>query len=143
MNQVSATRKLFVRQLLSARSLPESRSKYMYRGVELIRAWIQGVVVEVQIPRFAVDDGTGVVWIDIQSLIKSNPSLNVRVGEYVMIIGPVLGSLGVPEPSPERIQAHQVIPLAAKDVHRECLWFLEVIEYWSHAVRTRPIEIDG
>ncbi|RHY51554.1 hypothetical protein DYB30_010452 [Aphanomyces astaci] len=95
------------------------------------------------IPRFAVDDGTGVVWIDIQSLIKSNPSLNVRMGEYVMIIGPVLGSLGVPEPSPERIQAHQVIPLAAKDVHRECLWFLEVIEYWNHAVRTRPIEIDG
>ncbi|RHY93817.1 hypothetical protein DYB35_003096 [Aphanomyces astaci] len=95
------------------------------------------------IPRFAVDDGTGVVWIDIQSLIKSNPSLNVRMGEYLMIIGPVLGSLGVPEPSPERIQAHQVIPLAAKDVHRECLWFLEVIEYWNHAVRTRPIEIDG
>ncbi|RHY53753.1 hypothetical protein DYB34_002981 [Aphanomyces astaci] len=104
---------------------------------------MKGVVVEVQIPRFAVDDGTGVVWIDIQSLIKSNPSLNVRMGEYVMIIGPVLGSLGVPEPSPERIQAHQVIPLAAKDVHRECLWFLEVIEYWNHAVRTRPIEIDG
>ncbi|ETW05656.1 hypothetical protein, variant [Aphanomyces invadans] len=120
MSQVSATRKLFVRQLLSARSLPESRNKYLYRGVELIRAWIQGIVVDVQMPRFAVDDGTGIMWIDMQGLIKANSSLSVQVGEYVMIIGPVLGTQGTPQHvAPDRIQAHQVIPLTAKDVHRE------------------------
>ncbi|KAF0683707.1 Aste57867_24269 [Aphanomyces stellatus] len=140
MNQVSATRKLFVRQLLSSRSLQESRSKYLYRGVELIRAWIQGIVVQVQRPRFAIDDGTGVVWIDMQSLVKSNPSLDVRVGEYVMIIGPVMGTNNH---TPEWVQAHQVISLSGKSIQRESLWFLEVVEYWQSVVAIpTPIEIE-
>ncbi|CAK4069093.1 unnamed protein product [Aphanomyces euteiches] len=134
-SQASATRKLFVNQLFQAKSLPESRSKYMYRGVELIRAWIQGIVVQVEAPRFAIDDGTGVVWIDMQNLIKTNPHVQVVVGEYVMIIGPVMGTGGSsPRHSPSWIQAHQVIRLSEKGMQRETLWFLEVIEYWTQVV---------
>ncbi|OQS01468.1 hypothetical protein ACHHYP_00732 [Achlya hypogyna] len=112
---LSTTRKLFAAQLAACRPIPESRNKYAYRGIDLTRAWVQGVVVAVETRRLAVDDGTGVLWVTVDNIAG-----RFGLGAYVMVIGPPAG--------PGCLQAHQVMALG---VGREPVWFLEVLEYWA------------
>jgi hypothetical protein len=85
----------------------------------------------------AIDDGTGVMWVELKSLLVNNPSLKFAEGSYVMVIGPILGTAT----DIDSLQAHQVIPLDAK-YQRETMWMLEVIEYWMVVVRPPVIEIE-
>ncbi|EQC34622.1 hypothetical protein SDRG_07944 [Saprolegnia diclina VS20] len=129
---VSTTRKLFACQLVACQAIPESRSKYTYRGVDLTRAWVQGVIVatEASPQRIALDDGTGIIWVHVENVLKNTRSLSLPIGAYVMVIGPPTGR--------EMLQAHQVMPLS---VGREALWWLEVAEYW-HLLVPPVIELE-
>jgi len=87
----------------------------------------------------ALDDGTGVIWIDMQNVIKSMPSLDIQLGEYVLVIGVVKSTSH--SCIPDKILAHQIMQLSNK-CERESMWFLEVLEYWQNVMQPEIIHLD-
>ncbi|CAI5721629.1 unnamed protein product [Hyaloperonospora brassicae] len=135
----SSTVKAFVGQIHTALQVP-TRSVVRINGIECSRLWLQGVVVSTTegCAQCTVDDGTGVLRLELKSYLKRVPSgidARPRVGDYVMAIGPMQKTKGSTDLSMRAMLAHQVIKLDAKQ-QREPMWYLEVIEYWTSVVQS-------
>lgn len=130
-----STAKAFLAQVDAALQ-SSSRIVPTIRGVDCSRLWIQGVVVETAADgqQCVVDDGTGVVRIELKVFLKNSPpgvDARPQPGDYVMAIGPLQRA----EPNARALLAHQMMKLDAK-MQREATWFLEVVEYWTSVVST-------
>ncbi|POM59161.1 hypothetical protein PHPALM_32154 [Phytophthora palmivora] len=134
-----STAKAFVGQVYTALQ-SSSRSTPKINGVDCSRLWIQGVVVATSEDRkqCTVDDGTGVVTLELKVFLKNAPpgvDAQPQLGDYIMAIGPMHKIQADAAESVRTLLAHQVVKLDAK-LQREPMWFLEVIEYWTSVVTT-------
>nr|CCA27019.1 conserved hypothetical protein [Albugo laibachii Nc14] len=136
------TAKVFLSQLSACVQL-DGNTKV--NGKSISRVWIQGIVVWLtsESEECVVDDGSGLILIDLRHFRSIKPSDNaykISLGEYWMFIGPLrpLTSEQIRLKDvmrmENRILAHQVINLNAMSQQRESLWFLEVIEYWRNII---------
>ncbi|KAI9911313.1 hypothetical protein PsorP6_009031 [Peronosclerospora sorghi] len=99
----------------------------------------QGVVVSTSsnLKQCTVDDGTGVLRLELQVFLKNSPpgaNAQPQLGEYAMAIGPMHKVKTEVHDSMRTLLSHQVIKWDAK-MKRKPIWFLEVIEYWMFVVR--------
>ncbi len=98
------------------------------------RVWVQGVVVESSPASFSVDDGTGVILVDIRAILKLLAGRKIEyeppaLGHYVLCIGKLLP----PDHKTIRrltLKAHKV--LAIDDPNREALWNAEALHHFNH-----------
>ena len=107
------------------------------------RVWIQGVVVESSLSSsysstsspasFSVDDGTGVIVVDVRAIVKKLASRKIEyeppsLGNYILCIGKLLP----PDETIRRLtlKAHKV--LAIDDPNREALWNAEALHHFKH-----------
>ncbi|KAI3989789.1 hypothetical protein MKX01_040759 [Papaver californicum] len=95
-----------------------------FGGTLFQRAWVQGTLVaEIEQGRFYLDDGTGIVELQL-----SNEFLlrNWKIGMYVMVVGLLAMR---PGESP-LIRVHKMVDLSGSP-DREAMWYLEVIEAYK------------
>ncbi|KAL4093600.1 hypothetical protein PRIC1_011032 [Phytophthora ramorum] len=133
-----STAKAFIGQIYAALQA-SSRPTPTINGVDCSRLWVQGVVVETsgEGNQCTIDDGTGVLRLELKVFLKNAPpgvDARPQLGDYIMAIGPM--QKGKEAAGAVRtLLAHQVVKLDAK-LHREPMWFLEVIEYWTSVAST-------
>ena len=103
------------------------------------RAWVQGVVVAKSVDDAGktvavdVDDGTGVIKVDIRAILKKLTSRSIEyeppeVSSYVMSIGKIL-----PSAAKVTLKAHKL--LHVKDPNREPLWHAECLHHFQHVLQ--------
>ncbi|KAJ9551600.1 hypothetical protein OSB04_015645 [Centaurea solstitialis] len=158
-----AALKLLCIQLKAARPTTDSSQSSISLGPILFqRAWLQGVVISLPSAaagRFLVDDGTGVVELNLANDILNR---DWKLGAYVMVVGgcsirehdiPMIKVDGVPLKVLEddkrfsfhgqrcyaisminkiflKFQVHKIVDLSAFP-HREAMWYLEVLEAYK------------
>jgi|UPI00043F782C hypothetical protein len=152
MTSTASTAKAFVSQVHEAAARASQGSTPSIQGTDCSRFWLQGVVVGVSgdRARCTLDDGTGVVPVDLRTFRKSIPAgmaTPLALGDLVMIIGPLvrrsssagtmhLSPMPLSDPESEAsthaILAHQVM-VVTEQPQQDAIWFLEVIEYWRTA----------
>lgn len=124
-----------------AREAVDAARERSREGRDAERAWMQGVVVEVQTPnRWTLDDGSMTIDVDTQAMQAKNGIVkHVSVGDYVRVIGKGVvfrhARQQTGEPSSASIgvifKALQVTRMSAPD--RDALWMLEVVHsYQQH-----------
>ncbi|KAI3989640.1 hypothetical protein MKX01_036249 [Papaver californicum] len=106
------------------KNVSASKSGMTYGGTLFQRAWIQGTLVaEIEQGRFYLDDGTGIVELQL-----SNEFLlrNWKIGMYVMVVG----LLAMRPGEFPLIRVHKMVDLSGFP-DREAMWYLEVIEAYK------------
>ncbi|TMW63877.1 hypothetical protein Poli38472_014787 [Pythium oligandrum] len=133
----ASTVKAFIAQVHAAASASQRLTPTIH-GIDCSRFWLQGVVVSLTPDENScvIDDGTGVVTIDMKTFRKSIPAgmvPRVTIGDLIMVIGPLQRRTGATQTDPDSkhaVLAHQVMPLADQP-EQEAIWFLEVTEFWN------------
>ncbi|KAK4709105.1 hypothetical protein R3W88_030030 [Solanum pinnatisectum] len=124
-----AALKVFCSQLNNAKATTtqQSQAAFTLTGILFQRVWLQGILVSTPTTdssgRFLLDDGTGVI--EIQ-LLSDFLTLSWVKGMYVMVVGLYFVQKG----SLPLVKIHKIVDLSPFP-DRESMWYLEVIEVFK------------
>ncbi|KAG5577915.1 hypothetical protein AABB24_018845 [Solanum stoloniferum] len=124
-----AALKVFCSQLNNAKATTtqQSQAAFTLSGILFQRVWLQGILVSTPTTdssgRFLLDDGTGVI--EIQ-LLSDFLTLSWVKGMYVMVVGLYFVQKG----SLPLVKIHKIVDLSPFP-DRESMWYLEVIEVFK------------
>ncbi|XP_006349064.1 uncharacterized protein [Solanum tuberosum] len=124
-----AALKVFCSQLNNAKATTtqQSQAAFTLSGILFQRVWLQGILVSTPTTdssgRFLLDDGTGVI--EIQ-LLSDFLTLSWVKGMYVMVVGLYFVQKG----SLPLVKIHKIVDLSPLP-DRESMWYLEVVEVFK------------
>ena len=125
--------KMFISQVLASRSAVSTDDEsdcYEHGGHQFARCWLQGTVVAIDEFLLTLDDGSGVIEVEVDSL-----PLNLKLGVELMITGSpaafdvTVGGVGGGAASIDCIIVDYKKVL--EDADRVAHWNLEVVHAWG------------
>mmetsp|Transcript_14411 Transcript_14411/g.47332 ORF Transcript_14411/g.47332 Transcript_14411/m.47332 type:complete len:149 (-) Transcript_14411:683-1129(-) len=142
--------KMFVGMLKSERCralpVPVKPATFALAPLERItHVWLQGVIVRTageggsqeggSSTRFALDDGTGTIELDVAALRKRGPAelARLKTGESVLCVGTLQHGPTL-DPNQRFVKVHKITATPA-DGNKDATWWLEVAELWREVLR--------